>query len=136
MLVIGAGVVGLALARLLARSDREVVVLDQAGIEHVICESGPTGGRHVWIALAETADPPVIRRSAGGIAAPASAVASAAGLMSVIDGDRGVSVTTARAVLRGTSLSPSRQTLMTNRVSALRTVLELVRQAKARGVSQ
>lgn len=40
------------------------------------------------------------------------------------------------AVLAGTSLSPSRQTLMTNRVSALRTALELVHQAKARGVSQ
>ena len=40
------------------------------------------------------------------------------------------------AVLRGTSLSPSRHTLMTNRVSALRTALELVRQAKARGASQ
>lgn len=36
-------------------------VLDQAGIEHVICESGPTGGRHVWIALAETADPQLVR---------------------------------------------------------------------------
>lgn len=41
------------------------------------------------------------------------------------------------AVLRGTSLSPSRQTLMTNRVSALRTALELVRQARAQqGASQ
>lgn len=41
------------------------------------------------------------------------------------------------AVLRGSSLSPSRLTLMTNRVSALRTALELVRQAKARqGLSQ
>lgn len=40
------------------------------------------------------------------------------------------------AVLRGTSLSPSRQTLMASRVAALRTALELVRQAKARGVSQ
>lgn len=40
------------------------------------------------------------------------------------------------AVLAGTSLSPSRQTLMTNRVSALRTALELVHQTKARGVSQ
>lgn len=40
------------------------------------------------------------------------------------------------AVLRGTSLSPSRLTLMTNRVSALRTALELVHQAKARGASQ
>ncbi|WP_367343201.1 hypothetical protein [Propionibacterium sp.] len=36
-------------------------VLDQAGIEHVICESGPTGGRHVWVALAETADPQLVR---------------------------------------------------------------------------
>lgn len=40
------------------------------------------------------------------------------------------------AVLSGTSLSPSRQTLMTNTVSALRTALELVHQAKARGVCQ
>lgn len=40
------------------------------------------------------------------------------------------------AVLRRTSLSPSRQTLMTNRVSALRTALELVHRTKARGVSQ
>jgi len=40
------------------------------------------------------------------------------------------------AVLRGTSLSPSRRTLMTNRVSALRTALELVHQEKARGASQ
>lgn len=40
------------------------------------------------------------------------------------------------AVLAGTSLSPSRQTLMTNRVSALRTALELVHQAKARRVSR
>ena len=31
-------------------------MLDQAGIEHVICESGPTGGRHVWTALAESVD--------------------------------------------------------------------------------
>lgn len=34
------------------------------------------------------------------------------------------------AVLQGSSLSPSRLTLMTNRVAALRTALELVRQAK------
>lgn len=40
------------------------------------------------------------------------------------------------AVLSGTSLSPSRQTLMNNRVSALRTALELVHQAKAREASQ
>jgi hypothetical protein len=36
------------------------------------------------------------------------------------------------AVLRGTSLSPSRRTLMANRVSALRTALELVHEAKER----
>ncbi len=34
------------------------------------------------------------------------------------------------AVLRGSSLSASRRTLMTNRVSALHTALELVRRAK------
>src|SRR5690606_40761256 len=27
--------------------------LTAAGIEHVICESGPGGGRHVWVALTE-----------------------------------------------------------------------------------
>ncbi len=30
--------------------------LTAAGIEHVICESGPGGGRHVWVALTEAAD--------------------------------------------------------------------------------
>lgn len=34
------------------------------------------------------------------------------------------------AVVRGTTLSPSRRTLMTNRVAALQTALELVAQAK------
>lgn len=35
------------------------------------------------------------------------------------------------AVVRGSALSPSRQTLMTNRVAALQTALELVTQAKS-----
>lgn len=39
-------------------------------------------------------------------------------------------------VLQGTSLSPSRHTLMTNRVAALRTALELVHEAKVRSNSQ
>lgn len=34
------------------------------------------------------------------------------------------------SVLRGSKLSPSRTTLMTNRVEALRTALELIRRAK------
>lgn len=36
------------------------------------------------------------------------------------------------AVVRGSSLSPSRRTLMPNRVAALQTALELVTQAKSR----
>lgn len=35
--------------------------LTRVGIEHVICESGPTGGRHVWIALAEPADAQLVK---------------------------------------------------------------------------
>ena len=35
------------------------------------------------------------------------------------------------AVVRGSTLSPSRQTLMTNRVAALQTALELVVEAKS-----
>lgn len=35
------------------------------------------------------------------------------------------------AVVRGSTLSPSRQTLMINRVGALRTALELVAEAKS-----
>ncbi|MGH3628956.1 MAG: hypothetical protein ACRDRL_16160 [Sciscionella sp.] len=36
------------------------------------------------------------------------------------------------AVVRGSALSPPRRTLMTNRVAALRTALELVSEAKSR----
>lgn len=32
-------------------------LLDDAGLAAVVCESGPGGGRHVWTALAEPADP-------------------------------------------------------------------------------
>lgn len=35
--------------------------LTRFGIEHVVCESGPTGGRHVWIALAEPADAQLVK---------------------------------------------------------------------------
>lgn len=38
------------------------------------------------------------------------------------------------AVLRGSTLSPSRQTLMTNRVAALRTALLLVAEERSRAV--
>lgn len=31
-------------------------LLTDAGIEHVVCQSGPSGGRHVWAALAESVD--------------------------------------------------------------------------------
>lgn len=31
-------------------------LLDAAGIEHVVCVSGPSGGRHVWVAVADGVD--------------------------------------------------------------------------------
>lgn len=31
-------------------------LLTAVGIEHVVCASGPSGGRHVWVALAEAVD--------------------------------------------------------------------------------
>ncbi len=31
-------------------------LLEAAGIAHVVCESGPSGGRHVWVALAGSVD--------------------------------------------------------------------------------
>lgn len=34
-------------------SDELIQMLQQCGIEHVVCESGPSRGRHVWVALAE-----------------------------------------------------------------------------------
>ncbi|WP_316250500.1 hypothetical protein [Tsukamurella columbiensis] len=46
-------------ARAAARHAAEELVrmLQECGIEHVVCESGPSRGRHVWIALAETMTP-------------------------------------------------------------------------------
>lgn len=41
-----------------AARDADVIagLLTDAGIAHVICESGPSQGRHVWVALAESVD--------------------------------------------------------------------------------
>ncbi|WP_454111260.1 hypothetical protein [Leifsonia shinshuensis] len=41
-----------------AARDADVIagLLTDAGIEHVVCESGPSHGRHVWAALAESVD--------------------------------------------------------------------------------
>lgn len=41
-----------------------VEVLTGAGVEHVVCESGPTGGRHVWVALWEPAHPELVMLAA------------------------------------------------------------------------
>ena len=38
--------------------------LTQSGIAHVVCESGPSGGRHVWIGVAETAEAQLVRHLA------------------------------------------------------------------------
>lgn len=35
-------------------------LLTQAGIPHLVCRSGPSGGRHVWTALTEAIDPSLI----------------------------------------------------------------------------
>ncbi|MGC5027979.1 hypothetical protein ACLQ3K_24760 [Tsukamurella sp. DT100] len=37
-------------------ADELARMLQQCGIEYVACESGPSRGRHVWVALAETMD--------------------------------------------------------------------------------
>lgn len=41
-----------------AQRDADVLtgLLEAAGIAHVVCESGPSGGRHVWVALAGSVD--------------------------------------------------------------------------------
>ncbi|ADG80849.1 hypothetical protein [Tsukamurella paurometabola] len=43
-----------AVARTAAQhsADQLVSMLQECGIEHVVCESGPSGGRHVWVGLA------------------------------------------------------------------------------------
>lgn len=38
--------------------------LDELNIEHLVAVSGPSGGRHVWIALEEATDPQLIRNLA------------------------------------------------------------------------
>lgn len=38
-------------------ADELVRMLQACGIEHVVCESGPSRGRHVWMALAEAMSP-------------------------------------------------------------------------------
>ena len=45
-----------------AHRDAEVLagVLSDVGIPHVVCASGPTGGRHVWVALAESVDAGIV----------------------------------------------------------------------------
>lgn len=49
-----------------AKRDAEAIAsaLDEAGIAHVVCASGPSGGRHVWIGLAETAEAQLVRHLA------------------------------------------------------------------------
>ncbi len=41
-----------------AARDADVLagLLSDVGLPHVLCESGPTGGRHVWVGLAEAVD--------------------------------------------------------------------------------
>ncbi|MDZ4236026.1 MAG: hypothetical protein U1C73_20210, partial [Dietzia sp.] len=35
--------------------------LDELNVPHLVCASGPTGGRHVWIGMAESADADLVR---------------------------------------------------------------------------
>ena len=35
--------------------------LDEAGIAHLVCVSGPSGGRHVWVAMTKPADPDQVK---------------------------------------------------------------------------
>lgn len=35
--------------------------LERLGIEHVLCASGPSGGRHIWLSLAEPATPDLVK---------------------------------------------------------------------------
>lgn len=43
-------------ARAARDADVLAALLADVGIEHVVCESGPTGGRHVWAGLSEAVD--------------------------------------------------------------------------------
>lgn len=42
-------------------ADRLSEILQRLGIEHVVCESGPTNGRHVWLALTQGLSPQIVR---------------------------------------------------------------------------
>src|SRR3954471_15226085 len=44
-------------------------LLDRAGLPHLVCASGPGGGRHVWIGLAEAVPAPEVARLADALAA-------------------------------------------------------------------
>jgi hypothetical protein len=49
--------------------DLVVELLGRHGVEHVVCESGPGGGRHIWIGLAEPLPAGLVRDVAYGIRA-------------------------------------------------------------------
>ncbi|MCW1006871.1 hypothetical protein OJ594_10990, partial [Streptococcus anginosus] len=50
--------------RTAADADRDAhalaATLHEAGLPPVICESGPSGGRHVWVGLADSVDPETV----------------------------------------------------------------------------
>jgi len=53
-----------------ADQDRLMGWLDAAGVEYLVCESGPSGGRHVWAAIGgDGADAGLVGRLARGLAA-------------------------------------------------------------------
>lgn len=43
-----------------ADAQRLTSVLSELGIQHLVCASGPTGGRHVWLGLRESLDAEVV----------------------------------------------------------------------------
>ena len=49
--------------------DRLRTLLTRAGLAHVVCASGPGGGRHVWVALAQPVTAAVVAGVARGLAA-------------------------------------------------------------------
>ena len=49
--------------------DRLRALLTRAGLAHVVCASGPGGGRHVWVALAQPVTAAVVAGIARGLAA-------------------------------------------------------------------
>ena len=49
--------------------DRLRALLTRAGLAHVVCASGPGGGRHVWVALAQPVTATVVAGIARGLAA-------------------------------------------------------------------